>query len=215
MTVRASDLKRPLASRLREDRERLRVQGSTATLARSGMAVTAEDEVTVDGDFIVDGQLNVTGAAVIGGTLSLPAGIIDNDALAAPVSPGVYHAEAVGFTVSTSLAAKATITVNPPAGYTRAMVSAVASASAYNPTASSDYIYVAAWIQTDSTRGYAIPSSCPANDSGATSQAASALLTGLSGSFTIKAAVSSGFSAYTTNTSGNVCNVDATVLFLR
>jgi len=153
MTVRASDLKRPLASRLRDDRERLRVQGSTATLARSGMSVTAEDEVTVDGDFVVDGTLNVTGAAVIGGTLSLPAGIINNDALAQPVVPDAANVDTSGFSLTAAFAEKLGVDIVVPAGCSRALFNVAVWMQAYNANTTggsdgtgSDYIYVYAKI---------------------------------------------------------------------
>ena len=227
MTVRASDLKRPLASRLREDRERLRVQGSAATLARSGMSVTAEGEVTVSGDLIVGGELAVHGSAAfdgnttiggnaaITGTLSLPAGIINNDALTSPVYPFVGHAQGNNFTLSTTNTAKATLTVPVPAGYTSAMVTANAHVSAFNPTADSDYLYAVAWIQSDTTIGWSMPTTIPAGESAHTSQTATALLSGLGSSFTVKVATSTAFQSFASSTSGNVCNIDATVLFLR
>ena len=165
MTVRASDLKRPLAARLREDRERLRVQGSTSPLARSGMAVTAEDEVTVDGDFIVDGDLSVHGVAAfdgnttiggnaaITGTLSLPAGIINNDALANPVVPDAANVDTSGFSLSAAFAEKLGVDIVVPAGCTRALFNVAVWMQAYNANTSggsdgtgSDYIYVYAKI---------------------------------------------------------------------
>lgn len=216
MTVRASHLKRPLAARLREDREQLRVQGSQATLARSGMSVTAEAEVTVDGDFVVGGTLNVTGNTVIGGTLSLPAGIIGNDALANPLAAGVAHADAVGFSLNKGANATiATATIPVPAGFTRALVTATAAISAFNSTAASDYLYCVAYIQADTVRGWSLPVSVSPSDSGMSTQTATALLTGLSGSFYVKVAGSTANAAWATSTSGNVANIDATVVFLR
>jgi len=129
------------------------VQGSTATLARSGMSVTAEDEVTVDGDFVVDGTLNVTGAAVIGGTLSLPAGIINNDALAQPVVPDAANVDTSGFSLTAAFAEKLGVDIVVPAGCSRALFNVAVWMQAYNANTTggsdgtgSDYIYVYAKI---------------------------------------------------------------------
>ena len=208
--------RRSLTGEIRKDREQVRRQRNSSPFFGTGMHPNGLGGI--DSDNFVEGEsgyrFSDDGNAEFN-DLTLRGGIIGNDALTEPVVPYVAHGEANNFTVSTTLTTKASVTVTVPAGYTRAMVSAVASASAYNPTASSDYIYVSAWIAGDTSIGYAIPSTCPANDSGASTQAASALLTGLTGSFTVEAAVASAYVDYTTSTGGNVCNIDATVLFLR
>ena len=148
--------------------------------------------------------------------LKLRGGIVGNGALTNPVVPAVAHADAVDFTVPTTAnATRATATIPVPDGYTRAMVTAHAHASCFNPNAGADYLFVVAWIQDDTTRGWGMPVTIGPNESATTSQTATALLTGLSGSFTVKVALSSVNAAFTTSTSGNVCNIDATVLFLR
>jgi len=204
MTVRASDLKRPLASRLREDRERLRVQGSTATLARSGMSVTAEDEVTVDGDFIVNGDLNVHGAAAfdgnttiggnaaITGTLSLPAGIINNDALANPVVPGVANIDADTFSLGNAFTEKVGLDLTVPSGCTKLLATCSVWLQALNPNttggsngAGADYIY--AYARVGSTIGdYKATGVSGSNGTASTAAGLSALLSGLTPGGTVR-----------------------------
>jgi len=193
----------------------------------TGMSIPAPGVVQVDGELDVNGPIDVHGAAnfdgnttiggnaAITGTLSLPAGIINNDALTSPVYPFVGHAQGNNFTLSTTNTAKATLTVPVPAGYTSAMVTANAHVSAFNPTADSDYLYAVAWIQSDTTIGWSMPTTIPAGESAHTSQTATALLSGLGSSFTVKVATSTAFQSFASSTSGNVCNIDATVLFLR
>lgn len=140
---------------------------------------------------------------------------LPNSMLASPIVPAVGHGDGVNFPVTTTATDRAIVTIPVPAGYTRAMVTATASLSAYNPTLSGDYIYVSAHIAGDVTLGYSMPQGVSPDDSSQTSQTATALLTGLSGSFDVKASVKTAFAAFSTATTGNVCNIDATVLFLR
>jgi len=175
---------------------------NASPFAGTGMSIPSAGVVQLDGSLVVLGDFTAQGK-------------INNDALTNPVVPAVAHGEGVNFTLSPTPADRATVTVPVPAGYTRAMVTATASLSAYNPTASGDYVYVAAHIQSDTTLGYAMPQGVGPSDSATTSQTATALLTGLSGSFTVKASASTGFVSFSTSTSGNVCNIDATVFFLR
>lgn len=149
------------------------------------------------------------------GQLLLRDGIVGNAALTNPVVPAVVHAQSDSFTVPTTNTARATATVPVPTGYTRAIVTAHAHASCFNPNAGADYLYVVAWIQSDTTIGWSMPVTIGPNVSATTSQTATALITGLSGSFTVKVALSCQNTAFTTSLTGNVCNIDATVLFLR
>lgn len=208
-------------------KDQVRRLTNRSPFAGTGMSIPAPGVTQVDGELDVngpiavhgsatfDGNTTIGGNAAITGTLSLPAGIIDNAALTSPVYPFVGHAQGNDFTLSTTNTAKATLTVPVPSGYTRAMVTANAHVSAFNPTADSDYLYAVAWIQSDTTIGWSMPTTIPAGESAHTSQTATALLSGLGSSFTVKVATSTAYASFTTSTSGNVCNIDATVLFLR
>ena len=122
-----------------------RMQNSSA-FARSGTAVSAEGVVTVDGeldvtgDLVVDGSETVNGPlavhgtaafdgnttiggnAAITGTLSLPAGIVDNAALANPVVSQAIYATTNTYVVTTTETTRASVTVTVPAGFTAAVV---------------------------------------------------------------------------------------------
>ena len=74
----------------------------------------------------VSGSLGVSGPMTVSGTLSLPAGIIDNAALANQVTAGVASAVTqTGWATTTSMASKASTTVTTPAGFTSALVTAL------------------------------------------------------------------------------------------
>jgi len=73
------------------------------------------------------------------GTLSLPAGIIDNDALASPQTAVASHAQTATFALATGANVeklRATITV--PAGFTKAAIYGTATMSAFNNSGSLD-----------------------------------------------------------------------------
>lgn len=142
-------------------------QASSSAFARSGTRVSAEGVTTVDGELIVDGSetvngtldvagtLDVTGDTVIGGTLSLPNGIVDNAALASPVKPQAVYFSAQGFALSTGGATLASSTITVPAGFTSAVVSVAGRVFATNPTVGADYLSAVARI--DGLEGYWLP----------------------------------------------------------
>lgn len=160
--------------------------------------------LTTDGDFNVNGsalvagnlasaefdtgtgwELTGTGAAtfsgdvVIAGTLSLPAGIIDNDALASPVGADQASADQTGFATATTDQALASAYITVPAGYTKALVMVVVTAGAQNTTGALDYLYLSAGIDTNSSREVFAGAAAGASTSASTAR--SRLLTGLTG----------------------------------
>ena len=124
-----------LTAHLVENRRQMQRQAASSSFARSGMSATAEGETTVDGSLIVTGNLEVSGHAAITGTLSLPSGIINNDALTSPVVAGIVNQTATGFTVPVNPtwgnAVSTTITVPP--GCTQLLATCTAEAYAINP----------------------------------------------------------------------------------
>lgn len=135
----------------RQARAAQRQQQSSA-FARSGTSVS-EDVVTVDG------ELDVTGAMVVGGTLSLPAGIIDNAALANPIQVTDIYLDATNFAVTTSYVSLASATITVPAGFTKAKVTVIGQVGCYDPHTTGgsnalggDYIYCRPFI--DGTFGH-------------------------------------------------------------
>jgi hypothetical protein len=197
-------------------------------LTGSGMSVPGPGITQVDGSLVVQGGEAKSGNYAPGtagwhmgsdGTAEfkdITLYDLPNSMLASPVAPAVAHADASDFSLTSGAnQTLATATVPVPAGYSRALVSATAGISAFNPTASPDYLFAVAYIQNDTVRGWSLPVTVNSLDSGCANHTATALLTGLSGSFTIRAAGSTQSGTWNTEVSGNVANIDATVLFLR
>lgn len=165
------------------------------------------------GGLTIESALVVLGNMVIQGTLSLPAGIIDNDALASPVRGGQAGLTKTNFPVTATATAVSSTSIAVPAGFTNAVVFCSANVSAYNNTGSSEYLYVGAQIAPISP--VMIPSQAAATTTATSHGSSSRLLTGLNGgSIGISALARSAggtWGAYP----GNVAIVDAIALFYR
>lgn len=156
----------------------------------------------------IDKNLAVTG------TLSLPAGIIDNAALTSPVTPGFAGASATNFAVPVAGAIVCSTGILVPAGYTRAVVHVTVNATCANSTAVTDYLYVYAVA----VAGHGGEAFAQASAGGRATASASAgqLVTGLVGgtNLDVQCHVRSAFAGWAAN-AANIANVDATCLFLR
>lgn len=144
-------------ARQRRVEEEQRRQRSTSPFQGTGMSPTADGGIDVDGTMNVGGELNVTGNTVIGGTLSLPAGIIDNQALAAPVVMGAANRNTSGFALGSSFAEVVGLDVTVPSGCTSALVNLSVWMQGYNQNTTggsdgtgSDFLYVYAKIASTS-----------------------------------------------------------------
>ena len=134
----------------------------------------------IDSSLTVGGSLDVTGPMVVGGTLSLPAGIINNAALASPVVPQALWQDASNFGMTTTPTIKVTMTVTVPAGFTQALAFAAGRVYAINNTASADNLYSIVKVGAVGSPGF--PTAVSANNGYATSvNAFSTLVTGLTG----------------------------------
>jgi len=113
----------------------LQIRESTSNLLGTAGIRLTQLGMFIDSSLTVGGSLDVTGPMVVGGTLSLPAGIIDNAALTSPVVPDIVNFTNTGFTVPANPtwgnAAATTITV--PAGCTQLLATCTAEAYAINP----------------------------------------------------------------------------------
>lgn len=169
-----------------------------------------------DGGTEFDGFVNVNGPMSITGTLNLPAGIIGNDALAAPIYPTTAHANLNGFSLTTGdnvEKLRATITV--PDGYTRALVMASATMTRTNPTAADDSIYLDCRID-GVISGWSSQSAVAPGRPGFVVNIGTALLTGLSGTFHVGAYASTALATWPEGSgSAAVMDIEAIVLFLR
>lgn len=160
-----------------------------------------------------DGAALFKGPVVIEGTLSLPAGIIDNDALSSPLEPGSAGLSHSNFALATTATVLAQASIPVPAGYTRAMVMNGVSAGAMNSTANPDFIYVSASI--NGTGGGETISTVYAGTYGSASAFAIRTLNGLSGgNITVEARVRSSTAPWAAN-GVNIAHTNAIVLFLR
>lgn len=161
-----------------------------------------------------DGYVNINGPAKITGTLDLPAGIIGNDALASPVQHGSVGGSERSFPVTAAQTMRAVQTIAVPAGFTRATVLVVASASAINGSSGADFLYVAAYAGSGmggDTYSYAGP------NGGVASASASAIqtFTGLSGgTITVATAIRCQGATWPANASTSA-NTNAVVIFTR
>jgi len=127
---------------------------TSAVLRSAGIRVSPEG-MSVESALAILGNLDVSGDATfsgdmrIEGTLSLPAGIIDNEALANPVESRSGHNAATGFGWTTAEVDRAPVAIAVPPGFTKATVTAVASAYAYNAAGNPPgYGWVRCYVQT-------------------------------------------------------------------
>lgn len=99
--------------------------------------------VRVVGDFETTGDTTIGGNAAITGTLSLPAGIIDNEALASPLTQRSNYGNSSAFAIASAPGAVlASFTVTVPAGYTKASYIAEGAAGVHNLTGSNNFAYL-------------------------------------------------------------------------
>lgn len=182
-------------------------------LATAGIGVVPNG-IVVNGSETVNGPLTVNGAMAVTGTLSLPAGIIGNDALASPTKPAVASGAATNFPLTVASQTLATATYTVPDGFTTAAVTVNCTVGALNPTTTADFLYSSAIINGVSSNevfGYVAPN----NGSVAVSTAKSSILTGLTAgsTFTVAVAVNAG-TAWTASTA-NRAFVESSATFYR
>ena len=194
---------------LQRDIRELRAQNVLATAG-----ITAEPgSITVTGTENITGDLNVSGAATITGTLSLPAGIIGNDALTSPVAPLATHVGNSNFGLSgTAFVQVIGATISVPAGYTQALVFATATMHVYNDGATDD-AYLSVGINGNSI-GASSQMTANAGQGVIIPASGTALLTGLGSSFPVNALARGIVHAWSASTV-NFINLDVMTIFLR
>jgi len=193
----------------------LNVTGSetvTGSLTVSG-SETVTGSIDVKGPATFEGTTTIGGNASITGTLSLPAGIIGNDALTSPLSPLATHVGNSNFGLPTgSFVQVASATISVPAGYTQALVFAMATMHAFNDGTTGDaYLSVnidgtaigaASQTTADASQGVIIPAT------------GTHLLTGLGSSFSVTVGAKASPNAWGANVV-NFVNLDVMTIFLR
>lgn len=187
----------------------VRVKGSLNTTG----ALDVDGPINVDGTMTVGGNATFNGAMAIAGTLSLPAGIIDNEALAAPVAVGRVSVSEIGFATATSDEDRAAGNIPVPAGYSQALVFVTVTAGHTNSTGSPDFMYLSVGINAATSREVFAPAQ-PGFSTNATT-ARSALLTGLSGgSINVRCRIHTQGSSWLGG-SGSRAYTEAIAVFLR
>ena len=197
---------------LRQQARTAQRQQQSSAFNLSGTSVVAPDVTEVDGTLNVVGNLNVSGPAAITGTLSLPAGIIDNAALASPVQVGSASASVTNFATTATNADIATASITVPTGFTQALVFANAIGGVWNSNAVFEYIYLSVKIAGVTSRENTIGTAPSSYGSVATSKAT--LLTGLSGGTIALAATIRTDSAVPANATSRAF-IEAIAVFLR
>lgn len=169
----------------------------------------------INGPQTVNGSQTVNGPMTITGTLSLPAGIIGNDALANPSMPVASHADAAAFSITTGANVeklRATITV--PAGFTKAAVYGTATMSVYNNSGSLDSCYLAFRVNGQQV-GWSNQVGAPASQRVMAVASGSGIISGLNGgTIYVSADASTGVNAWNVD-NNNTINIDALVTFYR
>jgi len=205
--------------RLQDLERTVRELAAANILATAGInavpnGIIVQGSETVNGPLITNGALTINGAATITGTLSLPAGIIDNDALASPVRVGRASNGQTGYGLTTTDQTFASTTIAVPAGFSQALVFLVCTVGAINPNATDDFLYSSAVINGSASRevfGYVAANS----GSVAVTTAKSDILTGLSGgNITVAVNVHAQDESWSAHAS-NRAYVEAQAIFLR
>jgi hypothetical protein len=200
-------------------------------LAHTGLSVPAQGVTQVDGSLVVQNGEAKSGNYAPGSTgwhldhagnaefndLTIRGGIIGNDALADPSTFGSGSSSVLGFNISTSFVLVAYATIPIPAGFTRALIHCTVDAAAQNTTASTDFMYVEAYMQTSvgvvTTGGQSFSEATAGAWANAAASWAGVLTSIGTGNITVGCAVKSG-TAWAIAAS-NIANVNASVTFLR
>lgn len=191
------------------------VQGGTVRITTAGDLVIDPDGAAQSSDFVAGATgWRLTGDSAEFNDLILRGGIIGNDALANPVDIAGAGDSQSGFSVTTTATLYAQAALTVPEGYTRAIIQALATATAANTSADADFLYVRAVI--NAAGGGENYARVAANGYGTAAATAIRTLTGLVGGQSIPV----GCRLRTNNGSwpaftGNISNIDAIAIFLR
>lgn len=174
---------------------------------------TLNGPTKITGKTDINGVTTINGPAKITGTLELPAGIIGNDALAAPLNTGSSGKSETGFSVDVTHRKRAVSTLAVPSGFTKATILTIATATGVNTSAGLDYFSLQAYAGS----GTGGESRVPAQANQTVNVSASAINTfnGLNGgSIEVGCYVFSLNNTWSANAS-NIASVNSIVWFTR
>lgn len=161
------------------------------------------------------GMKPVAGGVEIKGSLSLPAGIINNDALTSPSVPYAAHADVASFALAPGAnVEKLALTVPVPAGFTRAHVFAAATMYAYNSNASRDEMYMQCLVN-GVRQGYSSMVSAPGSSIGFAGSNYAAVLTNVGSTFKVSVVASSNAFTWPADPTRSSIDLNVFVTFLR
>lgn len=167
-----------------------------------------------DGGMVVEGYQTVNGPMTITGSLDLPAGSVQNDALANPIETATASAGISNYAIDTVPTVRASVILTVPSGFSRAIVIANATAMGTNSGTAAEYLYASATVQT--VNGGELYTSAPAGIGASISSPFQPTLTGLTGGDTITVGVATraGTSTWAADPA-NQAAISATAIFLK
>ncbi|MEV4987665.1 hypothetical protein [Pseudarthrobacter sp. LMD1-1-1.1] len=166
------------------------------------------------GGMVVEGYQTVNGPMTITGSLDLPAGSVQNDALASPVQIDTASNGIDGEAITTTSTVRASVTLTVPTGMTQAIVMATATGMGENSTTASDYLYVSAVVE--GVNGGELYTAAPAGLGASLAAPFNTTLTGLTDGqeITVGVATRTGTAEWAASTA-NQASISATVMYLR
>lgn len=117
--------------------------------------LTVDSSLTVGGDLTANGDTVIGGNATITGTLSLPAGIINNEALANPVTYRSALGGEDGFAITTSPVERGFADIIVPAQFTETVYTVLGSCNVLNNSAATQYAYLESFMEVVETGAWA------------------------------------------------------------
>lgn len=117
------------------------------TIKGGSLRILAGGNLEVDGDASFTGDTNIGGNLSVVGTLSLPAGIINNDALANPLQLAEAEGDADGFSIGEAATNVVSCQIPVPSGFTRALVVANGTCTAYNAGDTTSVVYSRVYVR--------------------------------------------------------------------
>lgn len=159
--------------------------------------------------------MTIDSALILTGTLSLPAGIIDNDALANPVEIRSAGTFVSGFAITPTPTVFATVSMAVPMGFTRAAVALVGTGMGFNNSGAIDWLYVASTL-TGSPGGTEVYTGVGVGGGTSIASPCFSTVEGLTpgSNLVLGVQMHSGANTWTAST-GNAARIDAQATFLR